>query len=79
MHSGDFDIASSKADLADNRNMTSDGLIAVVLAPFFGSFLGLVADRLPLGLPVLFGRSTCDHCGRRLSPLELVPLFSYLL
>lgn len=58
--------------------MTSDGLIAILLAPFFGSFLGVVVDRLPIGLPVLFGRSRCVHCRHQLSPLELVPLFSYL-
>lgn len=58
--------------------MTIDGLIAVLIAPFFGSFLGVVIDRLPEGRPILAGRSACDHCGRHLGPLELIPLISFL-
>jgi leader peptidase (prepilin peptidase)/N-methyltransferase len=57
---------------------TSDAVV-LLLSPFVGSFLGVVIDRLPEGRPVLWDRSTCDHCGRHLSPLALVPLVSYLV
>jgi len=54
-------------------------ILAIVLAPFIGSFLGLVIDRLPAGRPIHWGRSTCDHCNRTLSPIALVPLVSFWL
>jgi leader peptidase (prepilin peptidase)/N-methyltransferase len=52
-------------------------VIAIVLAPFIGSFLAVVALRWPQGRGVVAGRSTCDACGHTLSPIELVPLVSY--
>ena len=59
--------------------MTLSAAFALLIAPFVGSFLGLVIDRLPEGRPILNGRSACDDCGRRLSPSALVPLISYLM
>lgn len=53
--------------------------LVVVAAPFAGSFLALVADRLPAGRPILLGRSACDACGRTLGPGELAPLLSFAL
>lgn len=52
-------------------------LPAIIVAPFIGSFLGVLVTRLPVGAPVIRGRSRCDRCGHRLGPAELVPLFSY--
>lgn len=49
----------------------------VALGPFVGSFLGLVSLRLPQDRPVIAGRSACDGCGRKLGPLDLVPLISF--
>lgn len=42
------------------------------------SFIGLVTLRLPRDQPIVFARSACQGCGRRLSPLELTPLLSFL-
>ena len=42
-----------------------------------GSFLNVLADRLPNGESIL-GRSHCDHCGRTLGAQDLIPLFSFL-
>lgn len=53
-------------------------LLPIVAAPFVGSFVGLVAERLPRAEPVLFGRSVCRSCRRQLSPRDLVPLLSWL-
>jgi leader peptidase (prepilin peptidase)/N-methyltransferase len=53
-------------------------LLLIALAPFVGSFLGVLAVRLPAGRPVLFGRSACDSCGATLKPFDLVPLANWL-
>jgi leader peptidase (prepilin peptidase)/N-methyltransferase len=50
-----------------------------LLGPIIGSFLGLVSLRWPQGRPIAMARSACPACGRKLSPLELVPLVSYLV
>jgi leader peptidase (prepilin peptidase)/N-methyltransferase len=51
---------------------------AIIAAPFVGSFLGVVIERLPAGRPVVLARSACDACGRVLGPLDLVPVVSWL-
>jgi leader peptidase (prepilin peptidase) / N-methyltransferase len=48
-------------------------------APFIGSFLGVLALRLPANRAVAWSRSACDHCSHVLAPADLVPLLSYLL
>ncbi|HEX4303123.1 MAG TPA: A24 family peptidase [Rhizomicrobium sp.] len=53
-------------------------IACIVIAPFIGSFLAVVAIRLMQGRSVLFGRSACDRCGTALGPLELIPLVSFL-
>ncbi len=50
----------------------------LLLAPFVGSFLGVLIRRLPLGEPVVLSRSRCGTCGHALGPAELVPLLSYV-
>ncbi|GBR36573.1 A24 family peptidase [Komagataeibacter oboediens DSM 11826] len=52
-------------------------LIALLAAPFAGSFLGVLIRRLPVGQPVVLSRSACEHCGSRLMARDLVPLLSY--
>jgi leader peptidase (prepilin peptidase)/N-methyltransferase len=44
-----------------------------------GSFLNVLADRLPRGESVLWGRSHCDHCKKTLRWYELIPLVSFLV
>ncbi len=53
-------------------------LAAVVLGPFVGSFIGLLTLRLPAERPWAASRSACDGCGRKLGPLDLIPLISFL-
>ena len=53
-------------------------LAPLLLAPFVGSFLGVVIRRLPRGLPVALDRSRCEACGRTLAVRELVPIMSYV-
>ena len=54
-------------------------LAPVVAAPFIGSFLGLVVRRLPVGGRIVSGRSCCAACGKTLSPVELIPVISWLV
>ncbi len=53
-------------------------LLPLLFAPVIGSFAGVLIRRLPRGAPVAMARSECEACGHRLSPVELVPLLSYL-
>ena len=55
------------------------GIAFVLLGTVIGSFLNVVADRLPRGISIVSPPSQCPHCGRRLKPLELIPILSYLL
>lgn len=45
---------------------------------FIGSFLGVIIYRLPRGESIVGGRSHCDHCNKSLTPLDLIPVFSFL-
>lgn len=53
-------------------------LLAAVLGALFGSFLGVLATRVPAGEGVIRGRSRCDACGSTLSATELIPVISWL-
>lgn len=53
-------------------------LSAVIAAPFVGSFLAMLAHRLPRGLGFVGGRSRCDHCAAQLGLAELIPIASWL-
>ncbi len=57
-------------------NMTA--IAFVLAAPFAGSFLGVVAIRLPAERPFLFARSVCDSCGHQLGPPDLIPIASFV-
>jgi leader peptidase (prepilin peptidase)/N-methyltransferase len=62
--------------------MTEAGAVGwslLLVAPFIGSFLGLLIRRLPDGAPVAGGRSRCDACGATLRARDLVPVFSWLV
>lgn len=44
-----------------------------------GSFLRVLVDRLPKNENVFLDRSECASCKKKLSPIELIPVVSYLL
>jgi leader peptidase (prepilin peptidase) / N-methyltransferase len=44
-----------------------------------GSFINVCIDRLPSGGSVISPPSYCDSCYRRLHPLEMIPVFSYII
>lgn len=49
-----------------------------LLGAAVGSFLNVVADRLPAGGSLVAPPSHCPACGVRLGPAELVPVVSYV-
>jgi leader peptidase (prepilin peptidase)/N-methyltransferase len=55
-----------------------DWIIPVAASPFIGSFLSVLAIRMPEGEDVIAGRSRCRACGSALKPVELVPVVSWL-
>jgi leader peptidase (prepilin peptidase)/N-methyltransferase len=44
-----------------------------------GSFIGVVAHRLPRGLSIVGPRSVCDSCGTQIAAYDNVPVLSWLL
>jgi len=50
-----------------------------MVAPFVGSFLGVLIRRLPADRPVAVARSACEVCGHRLGVVELIPIASFLI
>jgi leader peptidase (prepilin peptidase) / N-methyltransferase len=53
--------------------------IFVILGAAVGSFLNVCVDRLPAGRSIIHRSSRCDACQRRLTPLEMIPVVSYLV
>jgi leader peptidase (prepilin peptidase)/N-methyltransferase len=53
--------------------------IAAVAGLLIGSFLTVVVDRVPRGASVVRPGSACGACGLELGPLDLVPVFSWLI
>ncbi len=53
-------------------------ILAFLTGGIWGSFLGVVAVRIPQGLSLAFPASRCDRCLSPLSPSELIPFFSWI-
>jgi leader peptidase (prepilin peptidase) / N-methyltransferase len=53
--------------------------VLLVAAPFVGSFLGVIVQRLPDGSPIAWTRSRCDQCGVPLKARDLAPIVSWLV
>src|SRR6195952_739137 len=49
-----------------------------ILGLLVGSFLTVVADRVPRGSSIVQPGSACGNCGLELGPLDLVPVVSWL-
>jgi len=54
-------------------------VLALVGGLLFGSFLTVVAYRVPRGESVVGGRSHCPHCGAQIAAHDNIPVFSWLL
>lgn len=51
----------------------------LILAPFIGSFLGVLILRLPEDRPFAWTRSACETCRTRLRARDLLPILSFVL
>jgi leader peptidase (prepilin peptidase) / N-methyltransferase len=51
---------------------------AVIVGLVFGSFGSVAAYRIPRDESIVSGRSKCPACGRTITAVENIPLFSYL-
>jgi leader peptidase (prepilin peptidase) / N-methyltransferase len=64
-------------------NLAHPHLVAAVIAAVFGlvigSFVGVVADRVPRKESVVRPPSHCTSCGEQLRPLHNIPVLSYLV
>lgn len=54
-------------------------IVMFVYGTIFGSFYNVVGDRLPNGQSIIKPGSHCPKCNHMLKPLELIPIFSYLI
>jgi len=52
---------------------------AFALGLVLGSFLNVCIYRIPRGMSIVYPPSHCPSCGHRLSPIDNIPLLSYLL
>lgn len=71
--------AGARASRSRRRWRLGSWVLPVLLAPFIGSFLGVLIRRIPLGQPVIFARSACAACNSRLAARDLIPIISYIL
>lgn len=53
-------------------------IIILILGLFFGSFLGVLVDRIPKNKNFIKGRSHCDKCKKELGILDLIPVLSFV-
>jgi prepilin signal peptidase PulO-like enzyme (type II secretory pathway) len=52
-------------------------LILALIGAVIGSFISLVAYRIPKNMPIIAGRSQCTSCGKKLGACDLIPLISW--
>jgi leader peptidase (prepilin peptidase) / N-methyltransferase len=63
---------------ANEIDLISMTWVILAASPFVGSFLGLLAVRIPQHRQVISGRSQCDACGHVLGASDLIPFASWL-
>lgn len=54
-------------------------VFAGVLGATIGSFLSVLAERMPRGEDIVWRRSACLYCKKTLRPYELIPLVSFFI
>ena len=53
-------------------------IVLFIFGTIFGSFYNVVGDRVADGKSIIYPPSHCPKCKHRLTPSELIPIFSYL-
>jgi leader peptidase (prepilin peptidase)/N-methyltransferase len=59
--------------------LTPTIIFGISAAPFVGSFLCAVVDRLPTGRSIILGQSCCDSCQHVLGTGDLLPFLSWII
>lgn len=54
-------------------------VLVFIFGSVVGSFLNVLIDRLPRGESFLNSRSYCEKCKKKLGPLDLFPVLSFIL
>lgn len=54
-------------------------IVFFILGAIFGSFFNVVGYRMPLNESIINPPSHCPKCNHKLTPIELIPIFSYIL
>ena len=54
-------------------------IVTFIFGTVLGSFYNVVGYRLPKGESLVSPPSHCTNCGHRLTPIELIPILSYLI
>ena len=54
-------------------------ILFFILGTIFGSFYMVVAERIPRGESIVTPSSHCDKCKHSLTPIELIPIISYII
>ena len=54
-------------------------ILFFILGTILGSFYMVVAERIPKGESIVTPSSHCDKCKHNLTPIELIPIFSYII
>ncbi|WP_243457196.1 prepilin peptidase [Parasphingorhabdus cellanae] len=54
-------------------------IAGALIGLIIGSFLATIIIRWPQGRSAMKGRSRCDHCGRTVRAIDLIPVISYVL
>lgn len=58
--------------------MMYEWLLIFILGASLGSFYNVVGARLPLGKSISYPPSHCESCQHKLTPIELLPIISYI-
>lgn len=53
-------------------------IIIFIMGSFIGSFASLAVYRIPIGQDILYTHSYCPNCTKKLSIVDLVPVWSYI-
>ena len=56
-----------------------NGVIAFIVGLFWGSFLSLLAYRIPRNINIVWKRSFCEQCGQTIPIIYLIPVLGYFL
>ena len=76
---GGIGVAQGRGDAVDDLNVAEAATLAGLMGAIVGSFLNVVAYRLPRKESLVKPRSRCPGCGTPVKPYDNIPVLSWLL